>query len=342
MTRSPNARAAGALLLLLTALPTAAAQERAPEPARARLGVFFWHDSPNDLATLHGIRQGLEASGRPFELIERRAGADAVRANAMLAELRAEGCALVFAMGTQAALIALQALPDLPIVFAAVQHPVASGVVPDWAGAHGRVAGASYWIEPAAVLRVFRMAVPGLRRLGMLRSLPTGVVSDAELLAMHDHLGEAAAPDVELLEAVAADAADIPRAVGVLIERGADAIWIPNDLTIYLSLDRVREGLRGARVPLVATALRAARADAVVGVTVDFALHGRRTAALALRILDGAAPGDLPVDTMQSYRVIANLRAARRAGCALPLSLLALADELIADPATADGDARDR
>ena len=114
------------------------------------------------------------------------------------------------------------------------------------------------------------------------------------------------------------------------------AIWIPNDFTIYQNLHLVTKQATAARVPLVATALAAARNDAILGATVDFELHGRRTAALALRILDGEEPGALPVDTMHGFRILVNVDAARRAGIEVPLSLLVLADELIAEETTDD------
>ena len=44
---------------------------------------------------------------------------------------------------------------------------------------------------------------------------------------------------------------------------------------------------------------------------------------------EGRVPPGLGVDRMQSSLVVANLGAARRLGVELPLSLLALADELV-------------
>ncbi len=333
MTRFDSlARRTGATALL-TATALALAQAPAPvvpAPAPTRLGVFFWHDSPNDALAYDGIRNGLVTAGISCEFVERSANDDIHKGAAALAQLRAADCALVFALGTQAALMATRTVRDVPIVFVAVADPVASGIVADPKGSHGNVAGASYALPAATVLHVFQLGLPGLERLGMLRSLPSGLVSRAELDAMRAHLADATAPPIQLVEAVAADADDIPRAVEALRQASVQAIWIPNDLTIYQHLDGVRRGLGDSRLPLVATALTAARTDAVIGATIDFAMHGRRAAALALQILRGAAPGTLPLDTMQSYRVIANLDAARRCGCELPLSALAVADELIA------------
>lgn len=294
------------------------------------LGVFFWHDSPNDDATWRGLQQGLADLRLPVAIVERRAGGDRNRALAQLDELRG-GCRLIVALGTDAALLCKERVPDVPVVFAAVSNAVASGIVADWNGSGRNLCGASNWIPPGAVLDVFQLAVPGLQRLGMLRSQASGVVSNAELLAMREHLAQQPRPPVQLVEAVAKDAADLPRAVTELRQAGVDAIWIPIDLTVYQNLAAVRQALGERPLPLVTTAAAGVRGGALVGATVDYALHGRRAATLVHAVLvGGKAPGTLPIDRMRSATVVVNVAAARAAGTELPLSLLLLADELLA------------
>lgn len=308
------------------------AQQSEPVPP-VRIGVFFWHDSPNDERTFAGVRDGLRSALREVEFVERRAGGDRDKAKKGLFELRDAECRLLLLMGTQAALLAQEHVPEVPRVFTAVANPVASQLCPDWKTAGSAVAGASYWIEPAAVLAVFRLAVPGLHSLGMLRSKTSGVVSQAELAAMRALADGSEGVALELIDQVADDVDDIERATRTLLDAGVQAIWIPNDFTIYQNLAAITKQTSAVRVPLVTTALAAVRSEAVVSATVDFELHGRRTAALLLRVLDGHEPASLPIDTMQSFRIVANLDAARRARIELPLSLLVLADELIHEEA---------
>ena len=332
----------GPRLLLPLLLASVAAQTPAPAPATAppQLGVFFWHDSPNDEATFRGVQQGLAEARFAVTFVERRAGGEHDRALLQLAELRAAKCDLLLVLGTQAALLAKEHVPDVPVVFAAVSNAVASGVVPDWSGSGSNLCGASNWIAPGAVLDVFTLAVPRLQRLGMLRSRPSGVVSAAELATMRAHLQQPGAPAITLHEAVATDGDDLGRAVQELLAAKVDAIWIPIDLTVYQRVGVVQQALAGADVPLVTTAAAAVRGGALVGATVDFPLHGRRAASLVLDVLQkGRAPGTLPVDRMQGSSVLVNVATARRTGHELPLSLLLLADELIDVEAT-DGKPR--
>jgi putative ABC transport system substrate-binding protein len=328
-----------ALLLAATvALPHAPAQ--GPTAAPHRIGVFLWHDSPNDRAALAGVRQGLRDAevAATFEL--RLADSDPELAARQLAELDA-GCELVLSLGTRATLLAREHVRRRPIVFAAVTNPVTAGITEDWRGAGAGSCGASNWIAPQNVLEVFRLAVPDLRALGMLRSRKSGVVSQAELAGMRQFLATEGAPDVQVHEVVVDDERGLAAAVAALRDQGVQAIWIPIDLTVYQHVPAIERALGDRPLPLLTTAAAGVRNGALVGAAVDYRLHGRRAAAIVQRVLRlGRIPDDLPVDRMQSSLVVANLGAARRLGIDLPLSLLALADELIAPEPGSDVEPR--
>lgn len=277
-------------------------QARAPHGRPWLLGVLLWHDSPNDLEALRGLRAGLRARGHPFELLERHAREDVAAGRRHLAELRAAGVDLIFALGTRAALLAAEHVKDRPVVFTAVTHPVFSGVVSDWRGSGRNVAGNSNWIAPGAMVEVFRKAVPGLVRLGVLRSRRAGVVSAAEVRAMREFLASSEAPQVELVERVADDEAGLADAATELAAARVQAIWIPIDYFVYRRLAVVRRALREFRIPLVTSAVEGARSGAVAAVVADYELLGRRAVVVACEILDrGRPPGVIPIGRLRSH-----------------------------------------
>lgn len=317
-----------AALLVLASLPSAASPERS-------FGALLWHESPNDLEALAGIEKALADLPGENRLVVRRAGSDREAALRILTrEFPSENVALVFTLGTDATLIAKDAVRDRPVVFTAVTNPVESKIVPSWSGSGSNLAGNSNWISPDAVLRVFRLAVPSLGKLGVLRSRATGVVSAAELSSVRKHVAEAApgSPPLEIVEEVIGDAKDIPAAIERLAAARVGAVWIPIDFLIYENMPAILEAASARRLPLVSSSLRGAQRGAVAGVHVDYALLGTKAVELARRILDGGeAPGAIPVETLRSFRVVANLAAARGLGYDLPLALLVQADIVLND-----------
>ena len=220
----PNRLAASLLVLC-----AAAAEER------PRVGVLFWHDSPNDRSAFEGVRDGFALAGLDpvFEVVEARGDDGAARA--ALRDFEARRLDLIFAMGTGAALRARDEVRVRPVVFAAVTDPVGSGVVERAEGSGRNLCGVSSGVDPAGALRVFRRAVPGLRRLAVVHD-PANPVSSREVEVFRA-AGAALDPPLELaVRPVPAE--DLRREGGVraaceeALER-ADALWIPIDIEVY-------------------------------------------------------------------------------------------------------------
>lgn len=310
--------------LLVTALALAA-----PGKERPRVGVLFWHDSPNDREAFAGVRDGFALAGMDpiFEVVEAR-GDDAA-ARAALSDFEARSVDLVYAMGTGSALRARAAVATRPVVFTAVTDPVGSGLVPSLEGSGRNLCGNASGLDPAAALALFRAALPRLSVLAVVHD-PGNPVSRSEVAAMA-RAGAALVPPVRLR--VQSAPAESLRASGGVREAcaaaldGADALWIPIDIEVYSRADQAAEAAAAVRRPVFTTAAAAARTAACVCLTADFRAVGRSSVVLAARALRGEDPGRMAVPRPRSSRVILNLEAAARTRFELPLSLIASADE---------------
>ena len=311
-----------------------ACEHRAEVERSYRFGVLFWHSSPNDEAALRGLRDGLRQRGWPHRLDVQRANEDEKKARAILDTFVAQKVDLVFALGTKAALLAKGRVKSIPVVFTAVTHPVESKVVPSWRGSGSNVAGTSNWIESATVLRVFRLAVPRLSRLGVLRSHAAGLVSSAEIRGLERELDREVTPGgvarTTLTEAyVDGQDASLDKALRALVETKAEAIWIPIDRSVYEQMPAILAFAKKHRLPLLSSSLRGTRSGACAGIVVDYEQLARRAVVVALDILDRRQePGSIPIGTMRGYQVVVNLEAAKLCGHELPLELLIVADAI--------------
>jgi len=297
-----------------------------------RIGVLFWHDSPNDTAALGGVKEGFRLAGMKAEFDVVSAGEDRAKADAALAGWEKRKFDLVYALGTSAALRAKEVIEDLPVVFTAVTHPVGSGVVRAWGGSGGRLCGNSNWIDRGDLFRVFQAAVPDLARLGVILN-PKNPVSGQELAEAKAFFGREENRDLRRkLHVEFIDGPEhIETATKALVKAGVQAIWIPIDRDVYRNLDMVAAITEPKSIPLISSQYSAVEKHrAIVGVAVDYRLLGMNSVVLARKVLEkGKDPGRLPVGRMRSFRVIVSLTAARRTGYRLPLPLLAWADTIL-------------
>jgi putative ABC transport system substrate-binding protein len=334
-----------ALLALLPVLPAGAPARAAPDPPPPRIRLLFWHRSEIDLITAGTLRRGLRIAGIGGDVEEFQAGfdpdvpdeagreAERRRAESLardrLEQWRDEGVDVIVAMGTQSALLAIDEIEEIPVVFAAVTNPDASGITPrtKFGPTGSNVAGSSSWMDMGRVLALFRRAVPGLRRLGVVVSAsPPNPVSRAEIEEARKHL-PGLDPPLELVVREARSPEELSQ-VAASLDGRIDALWIPIDDLCYRNVDRLRKAL--PRTPLLSSSRQAVENGASVGFTCDYELLGYGTAEILREILvEKRDPGTIPIFRLRTFELLVNLDAA---GKSLPPEIVASADRILPEP----------
>jgi putative ABC transport system substrate-binding protein len=84
-----------------------------------------------------------------------------------------------------------------------------------------------------------------------------------------------------------------------------------------------------SRLPAMYPYREYAEVGGLVAYATDLTEFGRRLAASAGQILNGAKPGDIPIYQATKFELVVNLKTAKGLGLTVPQSLLARADEVI-------------
>jgi putative ABC transport system substrate-binding protein len=242
-------------------------------------------------------------------------------------ELAASSVDVIWVPGSIVAQAAREATTEIPIVFAIVSDPVASGFVRSLASPGTNMTGLSLlssemWAKRLELLFEVRADV---RRLGVLTQ-PGEPASSAQL----PHILSAAAAmgkEVLVVEANSADA--LPRALGRLKEWRADALVIvETGLFLFHRKSLIEEATKN-RWPTVNSSRQYTEVGGLMAYGVDYLDSCRRSADYVDRILKGARATDLPVQQPSKFELVVNLRAAKALGLKIPPTLLARADEVI-------------
>ena len=265
--------------------------------------------------------------GRTLKADMRWGDADPARIAAYAAELAALAPDLIFGNVTPVLRALQKATQTVPIVFAGVSDPVGDGLVASLSRPGGNITGFSSF-DPeigGKWLQILKEISPGTARIGVIYNPDTAPHS------IYLPVLKAAAPlfGVTLIEAVVRDPSGIESAIAALAQtRDAGLLVMPDTFT---SLHHAKIIALAAthKTPAIYPFRFWAADGGLISYGTDLGDQYRRAAAYVDRILRGAKPADLPVQTPTKFITAINLKTAKALGIEIPLLVLARADEVI-------------
>jgi ABC-type uncharacterized transport system substrate-binding protein len=316
---------------LLTAPLAAEAQ---PAAKVARIGWLAPKLEPRSHqreAFLQGLRDLGYIEGRNLVIEYRDAEGKYERLPALAAELVAlKVDVIVVPVGTPTVLAAKRATSTLPIVFAAIADPVASGLVTSLARPGGNVTGLSI-LGPDLVgkcLELLTQAVPGVSRVAVLwQPGAVGERTEKDMLKEADVAARALGVRLQFVEA--RGPADLDRAFSDMTRARAGALTALPSAMFFSERRRLVDLAAKNRLPAVYSAREFADAGGLMSYGANVADLFRRAATYVDKILKGTKPGDLPVEQPTKFELVINLKPAKALGLTIPPSLLGRADEII-------------
>jgi putative ABC transport system substrate-binding protein len=220
-----------------------------------------------------------------------------------------------------------QVTRTVPIVMAYSTDPVGTGFVDSLLHPGGNTTGlvdSSDDISPKQIELILG-AVPNLFRIGALGNPDnpsySAILKSTEAAARH--VGIATFP----VEARSDEELDL--AFTKLVEAHVQAVKIFPDALFFEQRSRIANLARKHRLPSIAVPRECAEAGGLMSYGENLSDFFRRAAAIVVKILRGAKPGNLPVERSTKFELVLNLRTARQLGTDMPPALLALADEVI-------------
>jgi putative ABC transport system substrate-binding protein len=219
-----------------------------------------------------------------------------------------------------------QATTTIPIVFGVAIDPVGSGLVASLARPGGNVTGLSLQATNLAGkrLEILRELIPDLRRLAIIFNAGNDqtVLETNETRAAARTLGLDVAPlEIRRMQ-------DIAPAFETL-RPPAEALYVVVDQLVVANLMRILTFALSTRLPMIFSTRDFVRSGGLMSYGPNYAELFRRAADYVNRILQGAKPGDMPVEQPTRFELVLNLTTAKALGLAIPESFLLRVDELI-------------
>ncbi|HUB95900.1 MAG TPA: ABC transporter substrate-binding protein [Stellaceae bacterium] len=315
---------------VLALLAAAALSRRAIAATKPKhIAILEALPQTENAVNLKAFREGLTALGyrenRDYTIDYRAADGFTERFPKLAASMVASAPDVIVTRGTPAAQAVKGATSTIPVVMAAVGDPYQLVTSLDHPG--GNITGFSAIVSDLTGKRVeiLEDLLPSLTSVGALIN-PDNPSSTHEW-----QVAETTAHDLDL------EARLYPIRSAVEIQPAIEAARRDNQGALIVGLDTLTQNNAGriaafaaeARLPAIYAAREFVAAGGLLLYGVNYPDLYRRTAGYVDKILKGASPADLPIETASKVEFVINLKAAKALGLTIPPDLLARADDVV-------------
>jgi putative ABC transport system substrate-binding protein len=310
------------------ALPLPAYAQQ-PERIR-RIGMLTEFSEAQMQPLVAAFRQQLQRLGwkdGSFTIDLRFAIADAAQFAAAAAALVATSPDIIIALGSRALRALKEKTQTIPVVFTLVADPVTQGLVQSLAKPDANLTGltnyefsfAGKWFEALKEIE------PHIARvLLMVNPQNSGTLALSKFV---EKLGPSYG--VEMVDGQVRTVVDIEAALDAFGAGPDRAVIVLPDGLVVNNRAMLIERVNRARIPAIYPFRSFADSGGLLSWGLDFVDVYRQAAIYAHRLLNGAKPGELPIQAPNKFQLVINMKTAKALGLTMPSTLLAAADEVI-------------
>jgi putative ABC transport system substrate-binding protein len=297
-----------------------------------RIGVL-WHagSAEEEGRYFNGLVEGLRdlgyVNGRNIVLVHRFPNETPALFRSMAAELVSMKVDVLVSVGSQTAYYARDATKTIPIIFIFVPDPIGSKFVNSFARPGGNATGLTHFAADLIGKRLefLKETVPGLARVALL------VNPDTQVAGLYTTVTNAMAEKLGLSNHTftARTRNELEPAFDAMVKASMQAVTVNSEGLAYQQKEYIAKLAIARHLPLSVWSKETLEAGALMSYGADQPAMCRRAAVFVDKILNGAKPGDLPVEEPQKIEFVLNKKTARALGLTFPNTLLVTATDVI-------------
>jgi len=225
---------------------------------------------------------------------------------------------LIMPFGTQSSQAVANLIKERPIVFAAVTDPITAGLVKSKENPGGNITGTSDVTLYKEQLELLKKLVPSAKKVGIVYN--PGEDNSKYGLDQAKKYGEPMG--LEFITAPANNSGEVLSATLSIADK-VDAFYMLPDNTVITGQEALIKVTTESKKPLISIDQSGVEKGALATLGTNYVKVGERTAEVALRVLKGESPANIPVLGVTDADLFINTATAGKIG-------LALSDEMIA------------
>jgi ABC-type uncharacterized transport system substrate-binding protein len=268
--------------------------------------LVHYIDSPNSENAEHGIRDelkrcGLE-EGPDFSLKVLNAQGDISTLNSIADAVVADPWDLVFVTSTPTIQALSRKVKHAPMVFTNVGDPVRAGLGESYERHQQNLTGISTMSDFEGMVALVKEAMPGIKTIGTIFT-----PGEINAVAYKEELEKAAkAGGLQLVAVPANSATEVAEAALSIANRGIEAFTqISDNLTASCGVSIIKVAY-DRRIPYFAFISDQLEQGAIAAVSRDYYYAGVDAVTMAIRVLEGQNPGEIPFQLVSKSTVMVN------------------------------------
>lgn len=230
---------------------------------------------------------------------------------------------LILAIATPSAQSAVGATTEIPILFAACTDPIGSGLVTNMDNPGKNVTGTSDAVSAQMIMELAQEITPEFKTIGALYNS-----SETNSIAVVEDLEEYASLNgLKVIKGAVSNSSDVQQVTNSLVDK-VDILFSPIDNTIASAMAIVAKTAADTSIPLYVGADSMVKDGGLATYGVNYSILGKETGDMAIEIINGKKPGDIPVRTMSETKIYLNKTTADKIGVTIPEDIFAQAAEV--------------
>ena len=282
-----------------------------------KIGVIQYMSHPSLDNCYQGIKEALDASGLNFEIdyqIGSSASADSDCAS-FAKNMVASEVDMIFAIATPAAKAAYSATDDtdIPVIFCAVNDPVAAKLVQTADEPGDKCTGTSDVLDLEAQVNMIKAMQPDVKKIGILytSSEDNSIANLARFKEICDAKG------IEVVPSAVQNASDIPSAADELASK-VDCINNFTDNNVVNNLSVVLSAADKYKIPVYGSEDEQVKNGCLASVSIDYVALGKVTGQMGVDVIGGEDITKMAVKTITDATPIVNTDVLETLGMTLP------------------------
>ncbi|ATW28219.1 ABC transporter substrate-binding protein [Candidatus Formimonas warabiya] len=231
---------------------------------------------------------------------------------------------MVLAIATPSAIAMASETTEIPILITAVTDPVAAKLVQSNEHPGGNVTGTNDMTPIKEQFDLLKKIVPDAKKVGVIYN-SSEVNSQVQV-----EMAKGVAQDLgmEIVEATVTGSAEVMQVSQSLVGK-VDAMYVPGDNVVASSIASVVSVAEKNKLPLIVSERGMVDGGALGTIGIDYYKLGRQTGEMALRVINGEKPAEMPIESLKDIDIVINQGAADRMGVTVPQEILDQAKEVI-------------